>query len=653
MAALAREGSPETRTSRRHESSGWKLLVFVLVVSGFGLVAILQAFRSLVSETLAYQLPLLALATIFASRFEIRLPGQAASVNVSDVFIFAAILSLGPAQATAIVVVDGLLRAFMDRSQPLHRAPLNVAEPAVSTWTAGQVYLIALELTPQITTYSAALVWLPVAAMAATYFTLQSSVMALTQGLESGLRPTIVWRRYALLLAVKHYTATALAVLAGATGQTFNPVALAMLAPLLGLSYVAYREASARVEAAHRHVSDVERLYKATVETLAVAVDAKDQVTHGHIRRVQRHAIAVARALGVTDPIAFKALESAALLHDVGKLAMPDYVLNKPGSLTLSEFETIKRHATKGATILTAVEFPYPVVPIVRHHHEWWNGRGYPDGLAGEDIPLGARILAVVDCFDALTSDRPYRRHLKDDEAVQMLRERSGTVYDPRIVEEFIGLIPDLRKEDEKVDGRISRVVPVPTEAALAVDPIAELVSTTRGEAVMRTKEAGRNTIEKLIKVFPRAEACLFTVNETGDSILRAIATPLIEGAIADLPYPVGQGLSGWVAANRHSIVNSDPGLDLGDQAALLGLHSAAATPVFAFGTVVAVLTVYMPERGAFSERQARIIGVLAQEIGNELVHLEALQLRAPLAARAALPLNSIVKAPNGPGRPA
>src|SRR6202035_1402661 len=119
-----------------------------------------------------------------------------------------------------------------------------------------------------------------------------------------------------------------------------------------------------------QHARDVEHLYQATVETLAIAVDAKDQVTHGHIRRVQRHTMALARDIGMHEELELRALEAAALLHDVGKLAVPDYVLNKPGALTHAEFETIKLHAAKGAEILTAVEFPYPVVPIVRSHHE-------------------------------------------------------------------------------------------------------------------------------------------------------------------------------------------------------------------------------------------------------------------------------------------
>jgi putative nucleotidyltransferase with HDIG domain len=523
-----------------------------------------------------------------------------------------------------VVTVDGLLRAFIQRDQSLYRAPLNVLEPAISTWTAGYVYITAVTLLPPMGAYDALRAWLPAVGMTATYFVLQSVLTAVAQGLESGESPRAVWRRHALLLAVKHYTSASLAILAGASGQTFSPVVFSMLAPLLVLSYVAYKEAAARVEAAHRHVEDVEHLYHATVETLAVAVDAKDQVTHGHIRRVQRHALAVAKTLGMTDPVDLKALESAALLHDVGKLAMPDYVLNKPGTLSHGEYETIKLHATKGATILTSVEFPYPVVPTVRHHHEWWNGRGYPDGLSGEGIPLGARILAVVDCFDALTSDRPYRRRLRDDEAVAMLRERAGTTYDPRIVEGFIKLVPELRRADEKADTATPHVPVVLPETALTIDPVIEHASASaHAEAVTRLRQAGLGTIEKAVKLFPGTEACLFAVSPSGDVLWRTVATPVVESAIADLPLPIGKGLSGWVAANRHTIVNSDPGLDLGDSAALLGLRSATATPVFAFGTVVAVLTLYNPERGALSEQQVRIIGVLAQEIGTELVRLE------------------------------
>src|SRR5205807_2170417 len=180
---------------------------------------------------------------------------------------------------------------------------------------------------------------------------------------------------------------------------------VAFVLPLLAVLYFTFSMAMGRVEDANNHLSQLNALYMSTIETLAMAIDAKDQITHGHIRRVQTFAVGLAKAMGVTDTALIRAVEAAALLHDMGKLAVPEYILNKPGKLTPAEFEKMKLHASVGADILSAIDFPYPVVPIVRHHHESWDGNGYPKGLKGTEIPIGARILSVVDCFDALTSD--------------------------------------------------------------------------------------------------------------------------------------------------------------------------------------------------------------------------------------------------------
>ena len=194
-----------------------------------------------------------------------------------------------------------------------------------------------------------------------------------------------------------------------------------MILPLLLICYLTLRSSFGRLEDSKAHVTQLNRLLLSTVETLATAIDAKDEVTHDHIRRVQQGTLGLARELGMTDPDTLKGLEAAALLHDTGKIAVPEHILNKPGRLTPAEFEKMKRHAPIGAEILSSIEFPYPVVPIVRHHHENWDGTGYPDGLKGADIPLGARILSVVDCFDALTSDRPYRRRMTEQEALKII----------------------------------------------------------------------------------------------------------------------------------------------------------------------------------------------------------------------------------------
>lgn len=188
--------------------------------------------------------------------------------------------------------------------------------------------------------------------------------------------------------------------------------------------------------------------FLAVIESLALAVEERGQVTHDHLRRVQRHARALADAFGMTDVLELKAMDAASLLHDVGKITVSDRILNKPGCLTAEEYAEMKLHVESGVRILERVHFPYPVVPIVKHHHEAWNGAGYPNGVSGTRIPLGARILSVVDVFDALTSDRPYRRRHTDAAALAMLHADRGKQFQPEVVDQFIALVPALRRMD-------------------------------------------------------------------------------------------------------------------------------------------------------------------------------------------------------------
>ena len=259
--------------------------------------------------------------------------------------------------------------------------------------------------------------------------------------------------------------------------------AVGLFVPLLVLAYVSSKLSTTRVEETNGHLNELSQLYLSTIEALALAIDAKDQVTSGHIRRVQQCSVALARELGISDEEQINAIEAAALLHDLGKLAVPQHILNKPGKLTPVEFDQMKTHATIGADILATIDFPYPVEPIVRHHHEMWDGRGYPEGLSGDAIPIGARILSVVDCFDALTSDRPYRRALPKDQALALIVERRGTQYDPRVVDTFVaacdrlpGLSDDpARVRDSGMEDEIREVVslrvPVLLEEPITAEP--------------------------------------------------------------------------------------------------------------------------------------------------------------------------------------
>src|SRR4029078_13010287 len=192
-----------------------------------------------------------------------------------------------------------------------------------------------------------------------------------------------------------------------------------------------------RIEDERQHVQQTSDLHLATIEALARAIDAKDQPARSHIRRVQLFAAGLARAAGLAEH-EIQGVKTAALLHDIGKLAVPEHILSKPGPLTHEEFQKIRIHPQVGAEIIAAVPFPYPVAPLILSHHERWDGKGYPQGLKTDQIPLGARILTIVDYFDAVTTERPYHKALNHESAIGLLKHEAGRALDPKLVEKFI-----------------------------------------------------------------------------------------------------------------------------------------------------------------------------------------------------------------------
>jgi putative nucleotidyltransferase with HDIG domain len=181
------------------------------------------------------------------------------------------------------------------------------------------------------------------------------------------------------------------------------------------------------------------------LDALARVMTSRDGATAAHARRVQRYASTLAREMCAQDEVLIDAVQTAALLHDIGKLAIPDRILHKPGPLTREEYEHVKHHAVIGAEMLEGIDFPGPLAQIVRHHHENFDGTGYPDGLVSESIPFGARLLAIVDCYDALTSERPYRKGLPHDRALKMIVERRGSGFDPAVTDAFVRVVQSLR----------------------------------------------------------------------------------------------------------------------------------------------------------------------------------------------------------------
>jgi putative nucleotidyltransferase with HDIG domain len=369
-----------------------------------------------------------------------------------------------------------------------------------------------------------------------------------------------------------------------------------------------------------------------------MAVDAKDQITHGHIRRVQVYAVELAKRLGVDNDRQLKAIEAAALLHDMGKLAIPEHILNKPGKLTPAEFETMKRHAAIGADLLSSIRFPYPVVPIVRHHHENWNGKGYPTGISGTDIPLGARILAVVDCFDALNSDRPYRPRLDADEAFAILKDRRGTMYDPLVVDTFIAAYPEIA-DLANTAGQQARSLLEPNEAVAglpaAIGPLEEIRTSAADNMALtlarqNVLEASStidamNVLSQCARTLTPSTVCAyFQYMPAADELVCVYVSGEDNRALMGLTIRPGERVTGWVAANRKAISNSDATLDLGETATLLRLQprSTLSVPVLlgADGELHGVLTGYSSRVDPFNHRHVYAFEQLAEALSQHFV---------------------------------
>ncbi|HLG14112.1 MAG TPA: HD domain-containing phosphohydrolase [Blastocatellia bacterium] len=404
--------------------------------------------------------------------------------------------------------------------------------------------------------------------------------------------------------------------------------------PILLAIYFGQRQYRNGVE---ERIAVMEKAHRETIEALAVAINAKDEVTHDHVRRVEIYAAGVARLLGCSE-IEIEALKAGALLHDIGKIAVPDYILNKPGKLSAAEFEKMKIHTIAGAQILGRVEFPYPIVPVVRHHHERWDGKGYPDGLASDGIPLTARILAVVDCFDAVREDRQYRKGMSREDAIGLISLGSGTQYDPRVVSTFIAHLPEFEAEIEA-----QRRHPAPTfgiepseelsEAARQVAPGAGLADDTATEqpghthpldgdvralvslahAAIRARsqdELVRAFTDKLNTLVPY-DLCAITlvVPETGHNVVVHASgrnAELVKGRSIAL----GEGVTGWVIANRQPFCNTDPRLDLPpsliEQFAIY--RTLAVFPIMKARTIHGAVTLYSADLDQYTQDHQRLM---------------------------------------------
>jgi diguanylate cyclase (GGDEF)-like protein/putative nucleotidyltransferase with HDIG domain len=418
-------------------------------------------------------------------------------------------------------------------------------------------------------------------------------------------------------------------------------------------TYLIYRSARSRLQSKTDEIEALSHLHLATAEALATAIDAKDQTSHCHVRRVQIYAAGMGEVFGLSaDEIA--ALKAGALLHDVGKLAVPPHILNKPGPLTHAEFEKMKIHTVVGAQILGRVDFPYPVIPIVRHHHEQWDGRGYPDRLRGEQIPITARIISVVDCFDSIREDRPFRRGMTLDEATALLLRGAGIHFDPVVVEQFIKNLPRFETEIAK-RGLEHEPITHSTAPPIQLSEVDMTQTRERGSYIAydQIKKAHREVyalyeiartfgtsldvehtleilVDKVGHVVPFETCIVYFYDENkGYATARHVAGKNAQ-KLAGRCIALGEGVTGFALANRSAVNQLHPSLDFTDINPEAGIkyRSMASLPLFKDELLLGALSVYSSELEQYTDDHMRLLETVTRlasdALGNAMQHAEA-----------------------------
>jgi len=379
-------------------------------------------------------------------------------------------------------------------------------------------------------------------------------------------------------------------------------------------------------------------LYLSSVRALALAIDAKDPYAQDHILRVQRYAMAIAEKMRLKEP-EMEALRSGALLHDIGNLGVPEYILLKPGKLTPEEFATIQKHPETGAMILEPVSFLWPVVDVVRYHHERYNGTGYPRGLKGEEIPLAARILAVADVYDTLTSKRAYHDAWTHKQAVEQIRQSAGSQFDPKVVKAFLEVIEDV-SEPLLRERRQARAVPAdktgpnPSVASinrssqrkgvenisqahhelLAIYEITQTVSAT-----LDLHETLSLLINKIKNIVEASTCAILLLDPDGKRLEVKAVTGVNASFFLGAYIPLGEGITGKVAVTGEAVLDAYQGEDLilsNSYIPWQNLSCALITPLVADDRIIGTINLYHERVMAFSRDDSRILRIVSRQVG-------------------------------------
>jgi diguanylate cyclase (GGDEF)-like protein len=603
--------------------------VFALGAAGF-----LTSIYPFESENPLRYVCFLALAAA-AAGIRLSLPTVHGTLSINFVFVLIGVIALSRSETMLLAVLVTLIQCLWrpPRKPTRFQVLFNLANISLSVTAMTQVYYTWSFTDLTIDT--------PLRLLLATfiYFVINGLNVAVAISFSEGKSIAAAWRE-CNSYSMPYYLIGAIA--AGSFSflkQAADWPVLLFFVPFIYLLYRDYRLYILRLSAEKQHAEEIAGLHLRTIEALAMAIEAKDQSSHDRLERMQVFALALGEELALPAQ-EMDALRAASLLHDIGKLGVPDHIISKEGRLTREESEKLQIHPIVGEEILKRAQFPYPVAPIVRHHHEKWNGEGYPDGLKGEAIPIGARILAVVDAFEELTARRGNKASTPPWQAAAMVAAESGTAYDPRVVaalvhhhEKLIRRAETLRPEHSRLSldlptNAVKR--PVTRRGADAPDPgtFLDSIAAARQEAQLLfevAQELGNSlSLDETLSVFalrlrktiPYDAIAIYVRRE---NLLRP---EYVSGenvrAFSNLRFSVGEGLSGKVAETRKPELNGDPMQEAGyaEQAVRPTLlRSALSIPLEGLNGVAGVLTLYGTEKDAFTQDHLRVLQVISAKV--------------------------------------
>jgi diguanylate cyclase (GGDEF)-like protein/putative nucleotidyltransferase with HDIG domain len=602
----------------------------------------------------SFQWILFTIISVFVATITVRLPKLSAVISMGDVFIVVVLVKFGAGPALLTYWIDIAIAHSADLFRRhgfnlrgkilLHRWLFNFACCALSTWAMHEVYRNVVRLpfpyavSSIVALFSAAIAW----------FFVNTGTLSLALSFALHRSFWAVWREGLVLYLLNFMGSAAAAGLISLFYDQVGSLIFALCIPIAVILYELYHFYIQKYDQAQSHISELNKLYIQTIDALASAVDAKDRYTHGHIRRVQAYAAELATRIGIKDEKQLFAIRAGALLHDIGKIAIPEYILNKPTALTETEYAKMQIHPVVGANMLNTIEFPYPLIPMVKSHHERWDGNGYPDGLKGEDIPLNARILSLVDCYDALTTNRPYRSPMEREQVVQFFKREAGRGYDPQIVQVFIDNLEHIETAGKQVSlgnsdvWGIRETAETPSAAGLRplerVQPI-----TTYGKALNAQPDIQRELYS--VFEFVRADLqCLSPAEifsfmgrrlerliefDGGLFYLADLAQGTVTGVYAlgkfssgldGLTLMLEQKLTGWVAANNQALCNLPPFPDfLKSDDPRPAFQMSAIAPMNRNDQILGAVSLYRLEQKKFTEEEFRRLEIIASQTATLL----------------------------------